>query len=608
MMRELRERTKVVMLIVAVAFIGLMVFEWGMDISGSSIASQTGELGRVNGEPVPYDRYSIAYQQLFDQARQQYGTIQLTREQIKELEDRAFNEVVNEILIQQEMRRLDIRVSDSEIVQAAQWMPHPDLMQNEIFLTEGQFDISKYQQFLSGPSADENLLLQLEAYYRSAIPRSKLIRQITSGLYMSDAELWQYWRDRNETATVEYVPLNVSVLVPGDVEVTDREIRDYYNQNRDRFRRPSTARVTLAYISKLPTAADTIAAYAKAVELREEVLSGVDFAEVARRESDDPGSRDFGGDLGSFTREQMVEPFADAAFALPVGEVSQPVATDFGYHIIMVTARDGDLVTASHILVSYEPSDAALDRLYVRADSLEALAERGGVERAAGAMGAQYRTGVTISSDASYVPGVGGAIEALEWIEDNKLAAEPLDVSPVFETPEAFYLVAEEAYIEPGQIPLAEATPEVRRQLIVEKKLAQARVIGQQIVAEVRGGKSLEDAVRERGLSVDTAGPFTRVGPNPAFGQANAVTGAAFGVPIGQVSDVVGTPGGLYIIRPIERQEADRELFEQQKEILRQASLYELQQDALARWMEGLRREANIIDRRDQVMGAAAQT
>ncbi len=608
MMRELRERTKVVMLIVAVAFIGLMVFEWGMDISGTSVATQTGELGRVNGEPVPYDRYSIAYQQLFDQARQQFGTLQLSREQIKELEDRAFNEVVNEILIQQEMRRLNIRVSDSEVVQAAQWMPHPDLMQNEIFLTEGQFDISKYQQFLSGPTADENLLLQLEAYYRSAIPRSKLIRQVTSGLFMSDAELWQYWRDRNETATAEYVPLNVSVLVPGDVEVTDREIRDHYNRNRDRFQRPSTARVSLAYISKAATASDTVAAYAKAVELREEVLAGTPFAEVAQRESDDTGSRDQGGNLGSFRHEEMVTPFADAAFALPVGELSEPIATDFGYHIIQVTAREGDLTTASHILVSYQPSDAALDRLYVRADSLEALAERGGVERAAGAMGAQYRTGVTITSDASYVPGVGGAIEALEWIEDNKLALEPEAVSPVFETPEAFYLVAEEAYVAPGQIPLAEATPEVRRQVIVDKKLAQARAIGQQIVTEVRGGKSLEDAARERGLTIETAGPFTRVGFNPAFGQANAVTGAAFGVPIGEVSDVVGTPGGYYIIRPTERQEADRAAFEEQKEALRQASLYELQQDALARWMEGLRREANIIDRRGEVMGAAAQT
>lgn len=607
MMRELREKTKWVMVIVAVAFVGLMVFEWGMDISGTTVAGQTGELGRVNGEPVPYDQYNAAYQSLYDQARAQYGTVQLTREQIKALEDRAFDEIVNEILIRQELRRRDIRVSDSEVIQAAQWMPHPDLMQNELFLTDGQFDISKYQQFLSGPSANEDLLRQLEGYYRSTIPRSKLIRQVTSGAYLSDAELWQVWRDRNETVMVDYVPLNVSVLVPGDVTVTDREIRDYYDQHRDRFERTATARVALAYISKAPTASDTIAAFNKASMLREEIESGAAFSDVAARDSDDRGSSEMGGDLGSFTREMMVPAFADAAFSLPVGEVSEPVQTEFGFHLIQVRERADDQVTASHILVSYEPSDEALDALYVQADSLESLAERGGVERAAGATGAIFRTGVVVSEDAPYVPGVGGAIEALEWVQDNRLSPEPMDVSPVFETPEAFYIVSEEAYQAAGRIPLAEATPEVRRQLIVDRKLEQARAIGQEIVAEVRGGRTLEEAAAARGLTIETTGPITRIGVNPAFGQANAVVGAAFGTPVGEVSDVVGTPGGLYIVRPTERTEADRTEFEASRDALRQAMLYTVQQDVLARWMDDLRRAATIVDRRDDLRALQMQ-
>ncbi|MDR0787625.1 MAG: peptidylprolyl isomerase [Gemmatimonadota bacterium] len=601
MMRELREKTKWVMVIVALTFVGLMVFQWGMDISGRSAVGRTGELGRVNGEPVPYDQYNAAYQALYDQARAQYGTAQLSREQIREIENRAFDEVVNEILIGQELRRRNIRVSDSEIIQAAQWMPHPDLMQNELFLTDGQFDISKYQQFISGPSANEDLLRQLEVYYRSTIPRSKLIRQITSGAYLSDAELWQIWRDRNETVTVEYVPLNVSVLVPGSVEVSDSEVREYYNQNKKRFVRPATARMTLAYISKAATAADSVAAYQKALELRQEILNGAPFAEVAARESDDPGSKNSGGDLGTFTSEQMVPAFSEVAFSLPVGEVSQPVQTEFGFHLIQVRERTGNQASASHILVSYDPGDEALDALYVRADSLESLAGRGGIERAAGAVGATFRTGVVVTADAAYVPGIGSAIEALEWIEENRSSPEPTQVSSVFETPEAFYIVAEEDFLPAGQIPLAEATPEIQRQLIVDHKLEQARTIGEAIVAEVRGGKSLEEAAGSRGLTVETAGPITRLSFNPAFGQTNAVVGAAFGVPVGQVSNVVGTPGGLYLVRPTDRTEASREEFEAQKEIIRQSLLYTMQQDALARWMEDIRREANIIDRRAEM-------
>lgn len=601
MMRNLRQKTKWVMLVVAIAFVGLMVFEWGMDISGSTVAEQTGELGRVNGQPVPYEAYTAAYQQLYEQARASLGGAQFTREQIREIENRAFEEVVNDILLTQELRRRGIRVSDREVIQAAQWMPHPDLMQNELFQTNGEFDINKYQQFLTSPAANEQLLMDLERYYRSTIPRSKLIRQVTAGLYVGDAELWQMWRDQNETATVDFVQLNVSVLVPGEVQVTDREIRAHYDANRAQFVRPVTARVTLAHIPKA-SAADTVAAYNRAEAIRTELLAGADFAEVAQRESQDRGSAALGGDLGTFGRGQMVEEFEEAAFSLPVGQISEPIETDFGFHLIQVQERTGDEVQARHILITFEPSEEAMDLLFTRADSLEALAERAGIERAARAVNTPVRQGVVISTAQSFVPEIGSVTEALEWIVSEQAASDPLTISPVFETTEAFYIVGVEAFTPSGTIPLAEATPEVRRQIIVEKKNAEARRIGQQMVAEVRGGKPLEQAASERGLTVESAGAFTRAGFNPAFGQANAATGAAFGVPIGQVSDVVGTAGGLFIVRPTERTEASRADFEASKEQLRQLALYQIQQESLARWMDGLRRDAAIVDRRNTVI------
>jgi peptidyl-prolyl cis-trans isomerase D len=602
MMRDLREKTKWVMIIVALAFVGLMVFEWGMDISGTTVAEQTGELGRVNGEPIPYASYSLAYQQLYEQARGRVGTDQLTREQIREIEDAAFNEVVNEILLRQELRRRGIRVSNAEIVQAARWMPHPDLMNNELFQTDGQFDISKYQQFISSPAANEQLLLQLEQYYRAQIPRTKLMRQVTAGLYVSDSELWRMWRDQNESATVDYVNLDVSQLVPGDVPVTDREIRNYYDANRARFERPATARVTLAHISKGATAADTVAALQRARNVQSEIAAGSDFAEVARRESADPGSAAAGGDLGFFGRGQMVEEFDEAAFSLPIGQVSEPIQTDFGFHVIEVQERDGDMARARHILIPVAPGEEVIDRMYARADSLEALAERAGIQRAARTMNAAIREGVVISSAQPFIPGIGSALEAIEWIREEQAEPDAMTVSPVFETPEAFYVVEVEAFTPAGTQPLAQATPEIRRILILEKKREQARQIGQQMVAEVRGGKPLEQAARERGLTVETAGPITRTGFNPAFGQANAVTGAAFGVPVGQVSDVVTSTAGLFIVRPTSRLDADRQEFEAQKEQIRQFALFQMQQDAISRWLDSLRRNADIVDRRGETL------
>ncbi len=606
MMQDLREKTKIVMIVVAVAFVALMVFEWGMDISGQSAGLQAGELGRVNGEAISYQVYSDVYQQLYQQAQQQAGGT-LSREQIREVEDAAFDEVVNQMLLQQELRRRGIRVTAAEIQQAAQWMPHPALMQNELFLTDGQFDIAKYQQFLRSPAANQDLLLQLEAYYRDVLPRNKLIRQVTAGMYLSDAELWQMFRDRTETTTTDYVALSLSQLVPGEVEVSDAEIRGYYESNRDEFERAATARLNLAYLSKSSSAEDSIAALQKAESLRTEIADGADFAEVARRESSDEGSAAQGGDLGRFGRGQMVPAFEQAAFSLPVGEVSQPVLSPFGYHLIQVQERQGDTVQARHILIPTSPSEEALDRLYARADSLEDLAERAGLQRAARAARATVREGVVVAGDQAFVPGIGSTLEAVEWAESVTRDRTGETVSQLFETPQALYLAELQSFTPAGTMTLQEATPQIRRQLIVEKKEDAARRIGEQLVTEVRGGsKTLEQAAQERGLQVQTTGPFSRIGFNPVFGQANAVIGGAFGTPIGRVSDVVESSAGLFVLRPATRTEADPQLFEAQKEQLRSAAVYQLQQQQVARWMQALRAGADIDDRREEVLRANA--
>jgi peptidyl-prolyl cis-trans isomerase D len=601
MMQDLRNKTKIVMIVVALAFVGLMVFNWGMDISGRNSATGTGELGRVNGEPVTYEAYNAVYQQLYNQARQQQGG-ELSAEQTRQIENAAFDQVVNEILVRQEIDRRGIKVTDEEVRQAAKWSPHPELAQQEIFQTNGQFDITKWQQFLASPSASDDLLLQLEQYYRGVLPRQKLIRQVTAGSYLSDAELWSLWRDQNETATVDYVALDLSKLVPGEVQVTEKEIESYYDEHEDAFERPASARLTIAAFSKGTASADTAAARVRAEQVRQEIVGGADFAQVAARESADPGSKANGGDLGTFTRGQMVGAFDSVAFSIPVGEISQPVATSFGYHIIQVQERNGNTAHARHILIAPEPNEEVLDALYARADSLESLAEKVGLQRAARATRAAVRQGVTVTEDQPAVPGVGSVLEALDWAREEASAEDGETVSPLFETNDAFYIVQREAYTPAGRQSLRDATPEIRRRLILEKKRAKARQIGQQIVAEARGGKTLEAAAQARGLTVASYGPFTRVAQNPVFGQATAAVGAAFGTPTGKISDVVETPAGLFIVRPTARVEADRKVFDVQKLQLRRVATQQLQQAEAARFLESLREDAKIVDNRAEVL------
>lgn len=603
MMQVIRSNAgKFLVIPITLGFLAWMVFEIGMGVAGDT-RSGVSEVGRVNGQPITGQAWQAAYQQTLDQARQSTGG-RLTADQMAAVEERTWQTLVEEALIRSELERRGITTSNEEIKQAARMMPHPGLMQNELFQTNGRFDLKKYQDFLAGPTANEELFRQLEAYYRATVPQAKLFRQVAGGAYVSDAELWRQYQDRTETATAEYIALDLGRLAQGEPAVSESEISKYYDEHKDEFKRSATARLSVASLSKEITAVDRAAALRHAQQVRAEVAGGADFAEVARRESSDRGSREQGGDLGTVTRGQTVKAFEDAAFSLPVGQISEPVQTQFGYHIIQVQSRSGDSAQVRHILVPVEKSEPEMDRLDARADSLERTATAEGLEKAARATNATFRRNVTITADAPFVPGIGSAREALDWAAGeatDAAGAAKKPVSKIFETDEALYVAEFESYAPRGQMSLAEATPQIRRELILQKKRDQARAAGQKMVAEIRAGKPLQQVAQQHGLQVQTAGPFTRDAMNPAFGQSNAATGAAFGTPVGQVSDVVETPAGLFIIRPTARTTADRAAFEAQKDQQRQIAILQLRQENVGRWMQSLKEHAEIVDNRDKV-------
>ncbi|HEY7769918.1 peptidylprolyl isomerase, partial [Longimicrobium sp.] len=342
MMQFIRSNVgKALVFLIIPAFILWMVLEIGMEVMGGA-GARSGALGSVNGSAITAQVYNDAYNAMVQQAQQQ-GT-EITPETERAIREQAWDQVVAEILLRQELSRRRIRVTDQEILWAARNLPQPDLARQEIFLTNGQFDLQKYRAFLGSARATPEIFAQLEQYYRESLPRQKLINQLSAGRFLSDAELWRAFQDRSETVTVDYVALPLEKLAPTAPTVSQAEIRRYYDEHRDDFDRPQGARLKVAYLPLTITEADRAGTIRQAQELRQELAGGADFAEVARRESDDTGSAQQGGDLGTFGRGQMVPSFDSAAFSLPVNEISQPVVSQFGVHLIQVQERTGEQV------------------------------------------------------------------------------------------------------------------------------------------------------------------------------------------------------------------------------------------------------------------------
>ncbi|MGD2069007.1 MAG: peptidyl-prolyl cis-trans isomerase [Gemmatimonadota bacterium] len=601
MMRQMRENTKWIMLATALAFVALMVFQWGMDVTGRS-AGGLGEIGQVNGTPVMYEVYQSTYRQLSDQA-QAASEEPLTTQQLRDLENRAFDQVVNQILISQELQRRGIAVSNEEILQAARFNPPAEIRQ--IFQGENGFDLQQYQQYINSPNADPQILQYIEAYFRDVIPRAKLLRQVSSGIFLTDQELWQRWRDQNETVEVRYIALDPLNRVPDEeVPVSEDEMRDYYDAHAEEFEVPAQATVKAVLLPKAPTAADSAASTARADSVAEALRGGADWGETAALESADQGSASQGGELGVITPGRLVAPVDSAAFQGPVGEVQGPIRSRFGYHILEAEERWGqDSVRLRHVLVPIERTDDSEIELLTRADSLEDLGEDLPLAEAAEALGLEV-VDAQLTDQFAFVAGAGQVGEGADWAFEE---AMPGDVSPVFETSEAFYALELIDSSPGGVLPFEEARATIQRILSQQKKLERAEEEGRQIVATIRGGTSLPDAAAENGLRVASAGPFARNDFVPGLGRQNAAVGVAFGLAPGEVSDVVTTENNAFILEQVARTPADSTQWLAQKSAQREQVVNQLQQQRLQAWLDGLRANADIVDRRAEVLQPAEE-
>ena len=236
MLRLMRAQSKWVFYILAIAFVGWLAIGQVMEILGPS----GNVVLRVNRREFPVTEYQRRVQLANEQYRQQNGNAPLTREDEQQIGDQVINQMVQEALLEQEYKRLGIRVSPAEIREAAQTSPPPEVMRDPQFQTDGQFDGRKWNQFLA--TADPQLLVQIEAIYREEIPRIKLAQYLTSDVYVSDAKLWRVYRDQHDSVRIASLAV-WPYAVPDTTRISDGELQGYIAKHEDELKRPGVAYV-----------------------------------------------------------------------------------------------------------------------------------------------------------------------------------------------------------------------------------------------------------------------------------------------------------------------------------------------------------------------------
>lgn len=600
MLQSMRSVAKYMWWFLVVAFIGSFLLYETSGLAGRAPVTTTTSVATVNGEDILLTAWQNAVSNMEQQEQQRLGR-GITLDERRTLEDRAFDELVTGVLLEQEYKRRGITVTDEEIRQAARVAPPPQAMQSPDFQTDGKFDIQKYQRLLTSAGARQSgILVGLEAYYRQEIPRQKLFDQIASDVFVSDERLWQVYKDRHDTAQVSYILLRPESLTDTAVTVTDSEIAQFFERNKKRFDRPGRAVLSLLSVARTITAADSAETKRRIESLRAEIAGGASFDAVAKRESNDTVSGAAGGSMGQITRGRVTPIFETAAYALKTGELSQPVLTPFGWHLIRVDDRKGDTLTVRHILLTIAQSDSSATRTDRRADSLASRAanqvEPKAFDETAKALAMTPATVIAIEKEplnyaGRYVPSVSA------WAFSGVAVGETSDL---FDAPDAYYVARLDSLQPAGTQSLNEVREDIRRRLARDKRIEKLRPAAMQLLQAARSG-SLEEAAAAAKLAVEKTETFTRIDAVPGMGQFNQAIGAAFTIPVGQVGGPVTTADGMAVLRVDRRVETMKAAFEVQKMEQRAQLTQNMKQQRLEEYLSSLRESVKISDNRSKV-------
>lgn len=595
----MRSIAKYIWIFLFIAFVGGFLLGDVSGLIGRAPVTASSVVATVNGEEIPYLTWQNLVNSLAQQEQQQ-SQRGITLDDQRRLEEQAFEQLVGDVLLSQEYARRGIRVSDAEIREAALLSPPPQVYQNPDFQTDGRFDPAKYQRFISSPVAkQQGLLVQLENYYRAELPKSKLYAQLIADAWVSDAQLWRAYQDQKDSVTIQYVALRPAPAEVAATVVPEKEIRAYYDRYETRWTRRGRAVVSFVALSRTPTAADTAATQARAAALRAEILAGADFGDVAKRESTDESSAVNGGELPKGGRGRFVPEFEAAAYALRPGQISEPVRTAFGWHLIKLNARAGDTLSLQHILLKVTQGDSnatATDRM---ADRLASRAggstNRSALDSAAAELKLlvtqiEVQDGQAANHLGQPIPGVSG------WAFSGVAVGETSDL---LDDENGYYLARLDSLTEGGPQRFDDVKNEIKTVLQGRAAATALRPKAEALLADAKA-TDLAAAAAKAGLVVETAGPFVRQGFVAGLGFANPAIGAAFAAPIGRPTLAMSDEGAFLIV-PTARTAASREAFESEKAALREQALQGIRQRRVQDFFEQLRRSADIEDRRREI-------
>ena len=606
MLKTFRDNLKylswIIWVVIAV-FILFIFVDFGSINLGDTVASDAA--ASIGGLEVSYAEFERSYRQTEDFYRQTYGD-QFNRELAQQigLPQQVLDQLIAEKIILEEADRMGLRVTDDELVQFIAEIP-------AFQFSDGRFvGEERYSQILrsNGLTVDD-----FEEGARSDLLTQKVRAVLTENIYVSDQEVVDDYKTRTETASIRYVrmpsaSLRAEVTIGDDeladffsvhqadfqipeqravdyllvdpdelsstIELTDSEINAYYEDHPDEFVQEEQVQARHILLQINPTRTQDQAEL-EMQEIRQRLDAGEDFAALALELSDDPGSKTRGGDLGFFSRGQMIPEFENAAFDAQPGDLVGPVRTDFGYHLIEVLAKQPagkkPLDEASEAIRAQLLGERSRAVAETKAEEFVRRIEQDKIDSAEGLQTlAASEVGVTAQSTELFgrddnVPGFGRATA----FTTTAFELEDGDFSGVVPVSRGLAILRLAELQDPRLPTIDEVREDVRNALLNERQLELATSRLDEAQLQLEEGQGLDELATALGLSVEESGEFRQTGPITGLGNNGELSALAMDLDVGQLGGPLVHNQDAVLFEVTARQRYDPLKFEQEKDSAR---------------------------------------
>ncbi|MDP2362120.1 MAG: peptidylprolyl isomerase [bacterium] len=601
MMRKLRDNTAVVLWVLILAFVGTIVFSWGM--GGFDTISGGGKtvVASINGEEVEYQDY----ERLVSNRLQQSGN-QTDSRAVTQARSQSWNDLIHLSLERRLARAMGLRASDREITDRILYLPSW-VAQDSTFQTNGQFDTLKWHEILRGENM-RSWLLGMEDQLRQSMPLEKFRARLMSTALASDANLLEDHLQRSQTALGSFLVFIYAAFPVDSSEISEAELLAWFKENQKKFELEERREIEYVQFPVVPSREDSLDARDQIEFVRKQLDNGESFEDLARIYSMDESNADKGGDLGWFGRGRMVPEFDAASFGEPVGSVVGPVATRFGLHLLKINGRElrdngtgvkEEQASVQHILIKIEPSSMTHSDLRARADALYEDVQNGhDFEVLCAERQLKIQPGRPFTIDGT-VPGVGRSQRAAALVFQAKQGEV---LAPAYSEQGGWYVMRVKQILPKGTDSFKERRAEAESAVRREKQKALALQAARDYLA----------SARPTALDSTMALP-----PRAEFGQLDqpvrinqfirgnvgrdlAFSATLFTMPVGAVSEPVAGERGVYLIHCLQRDDEQEVLQAYAAELpTRRVETIRQQKGGIyGNWSSWMRERAAIKDHR----------